>query len=287
MTAGTLVPTTAAHRSVRRPRAGTAGIVVGCVVVGVILLSGWFLPLPFSPTAIDPGAQFAAPGGAHLFGTDEVGGDVFSRTIAAARTDLPLALGGTLLALVIGVAGGLGASSRGPWGERVMRVLDVLQSLPLLVVTVALVALSGNSLFMVAVAIALISGPLFVRLVRSRALSLRESRFVEAATASGTSSMRIMIIHILPNLRTLVLAQTAMTAANALLVVAAMSFIGVGVQPPTPSWGAMIQTGAGGVTTGRWWLALFPALAIFLCVLSFNLIADGLRDRGAGRRARS
>ncbi len=270
----------------RRPVIGTLGLYFGVLVIAVVLLAGWFLPLHYNPNDISPDV-LTGPGGGHLFGTDEAGADVFARTVRAARTDLPLALIGTALALVVGVVGGLAASSKSKWGERLMRGLDAFQALPLLILTVALVVISGNSLSMVVVAIVLISGPFFIRLVRSQALALRESRFVEASVAAGTSPVRVMVRHLLPNLRSLILAQTALTAANALLLIAALSFIGVGVQPPTPSWGSMIRTGAGLVTTGQWWLALFPALAIFVCVLSFNLIADGLRDRSAGRRERS
>jgi peptide/nickel transport system permease protein len=273
------------RRTVRRPAFGTVGLVLGCLIVVAFLAAGWWLPLPHDPNGIS-GDVLRQPGHGHLFGTDEVGADVFSRTVRAARTDLPLALAGTALALVVGVTGGLLASAKNRWGERLMRVLDAFQSLPLLVLTVALVVISGNSLIMVVITVALISGPFFIRLVRSQALTLRESRFVEASIAAGSSPARVMVRHLLPNLRSLILAQTALTAANALLLIAALSFIGVGVQPPTPSWGAMIRSGAGLVTTGQWWLAFFPAVAIFLCVLSFNLIADGLRDRSAARRER-
>jgi peptide/nickel transport system permease protein len=276
-------PVAARRRSVT---AGTVGLVAGLLIILGLLAAAWLYPLPYDPDAIS-GDFNQAPSSAHWFGTDAVGGDLFSRTIRAARTDLPLALSGTALALVLGVVGGLLASGHGPWGERFMRVLDTFQSLPLLIITIALVAMSGNRLYMVAVAIAMISGPFFVRLVRSQALSLRESRFVEASVAAGASPVRVMARHLLPNMRSLVLAQTALTAANALLVVAALSFIGVGVQVPTPSWGSMVQTGGKLLTTGQWWLTVFPAAAIFLCVLSFNMIADGLRDRSAGRRERS
>ncbi len=286
MTAVVAVPGAVTRsRGRRRLTGGTVGLVLGSAVILVILFAGWFLPLKYDPNGISS-QVLSAPSHAHPFGTDEAGADVFARTVRAARTDLPLALAGTALAVFVGVVGGLLASSKNAWSERFMRGLDAFQSLPLLILTVALVVISGNSLYMVVIAVALISGPFFIRLVRSQALTLRESRFVEASVAAGCGPVRVMARHLLPNLRSLILAQTALTAANALLLIAALSFIGVGVQPPTPSWGSMIRTGAGLVTTGQWWLAFFPAISIFACVLSFNLIADGLRDRSAGRRER-
>ena len=151
-----------------------------------------------------------------------------------------------------------------------MRGLDAFQSLPLLILTIALVVIANNSLFMVAVAIALVSGPFYVRIVRSQAIVLRESRFIEAAVASGAGTTRVMVKHMLPNMRSLILAQTALTGA---------------VVPPTPSWGAMIRIGSGQLVTGQWWAVLFPGLALFACIISFNLVADGLRDRAGRKRS--
>lgn len=269
----------------RSRRWSSAGLVVGSTVLGALFLAGLFLPLRFGPTDLNIEAISLPPDGTHWFGTDEVGQDLFARTIRAARTDLPLALGGTALATVLGVVGGLAVSSRSRWSERIMRGLDAFQSLPLLILTIALVVIANNSLYMVAIAIALVSGPFYVRIVRSQAIVLRESRFIEAAVASGASTARVMWKHMLPNMRSLILAQTALTGAVALLVVASLSFIGVGVVPPTPSWGAMIRIGSGQLVTGQWWAVLFPGLGLFACIISFNLVADGLRDRAGRKRA--
>jgi peptide/nickel transport system permease protein len=259
------------------------GLFSGLGFIAVVLLAAWFLPLRYSPTALGDSA-LAAPSAHHWFGTNEVAQDTFARTIRAARTDLPLAFGGTALATIVGVVGGLLAATKTRTADWLMRGLDAFQALPLLIVTIAIVVIANNSLPIVAVAIALVSGPFYIRLVRSQALVLRESRFVEASRAAGTGSWRVMIRHVLPNLRGLILTQTANTAAVALLVVAAMSFIGVGVIPPTPSWGAMIRSGSEQLVTGQWWDALFPSLALFGCIISFNLIADGLRDRSGRKR---
>jgi peptide/nickel transport system permease protein len=267
----------------RREWTKTVGLTVGLVIIIGLLLAGYLLPLRHGPNAISE-SVLKGPSSKHWFGTNEVGQDVFARTIRAARTDLPLALEGTALATIVGVAGGLAVSTRSRASEWIMRFLDAFQALPLLIVTIALVVISNNSLTMVAVAICLVSGPFYIRLVRSQALALRESRFVEASRASGTSTTRLVIRHLLPNLRPLILTQTANTAAVALLVVAALSFLGVGTVPPTASWGAMIQDGSEQLVTGQWWDAAFPGIALFMCILSFNLIADGLRARSARGR---
>lgn len=259
----------------------SVGLVTGLVVLGGLLLLAWFLPLRYSPNALGTGKVLQGPSSQHWFGTNEVGQDVFARTIRAARTDLPLALEGTALATVVGVVGGLAVSTRHRASEWIMRVLDAFQALPLLIVTIALVVISNNSLTMVAVAICLVSGPFYIRLVRSQALALRESRFVDASRAAGTGPVRLMVRHMLPNLRALIFTQTANTAAVALLVVAALSFLGVGTVPPTASWGAMIKDGSEQLVTGQWWDAAFPGLALFACIYSFNLVADGLRSRTA------
>jgi peptide/nickel transport system permease protein len=259
------------------------GLYTGLGFIVALLLAAWFLPLRYSPTTLG-NTVLAPPSAQHWFGTNEAAQDMFARTIRATRTDLPLAFGGTALAAVVGVVGGLLAATTSRAAEWLMRFLDAFQALPLLIVTIAIVVIANNSLFMVAVAICLVSGPFYIRLIRSQALILRESRFVEASRAAGTSWPRLMARHVLPNLRGLILTQTANTAAVALLVVAAMSFIGVGVIPPTPSWGAMIRSGSEQLVNGQWWDSLFPSLALFGCIISFNLIADGLRDRSGRKR---
>jgi peptide/nickel transport system permease protein len=165
-----------------------------------------------------------------------------------------------------------------------MRGLDMFQSFPLLVLAIAIVALTGNKLHNVVFAIAFLNIPRFVRLVRSEALSLRESRFVEAAYAIGASRTRVMTRHLLPNMTGTILVRASLTAAQAIIVIAALSFLGIGVTPPTPSWGALIQSGAQNITTGQWWVSLFPGCAVFLTVLALNQVGDGLESilgRGA------
>lgn len=256
----------------RRPSIG-----VGLGILGALLLAGFFLPLPYSPTRPDALNTLQPPSSAHWFGTDSDGFDVFSRTIASAQRDLPLAIVGTLISLLIGIPFGLLASTKGRWSERVMRGLDVFQSFPLVIIAIAVVTLTGNRLENVILAIMVINVPRFMRLIRSEALSLRESRFIEAAWAVGATRTRVLGRHMLPNVLGVSLAQSSLAAAHAIVVIAALSFLGVGVSPPEPSWGLMIQAGARQMTTGHWWVVVFPGLAVLLAVAAFNLVADGLQ----------
>ena len=159
--------------------------------------------------------------------------------------------------------------------------MDAFQAFPLLILALALVSLSGNELYMVVVAIALINVPRFIRLMRSEILSLREARFIEAAIATGASPSRVVFRHLLPNVWGIVLVQTSLTVANAIVVISSLSFLGIGVSAPTPPWGSMIRDGAGNMSSGEWWIAGFPGLAVVLCVLAFNQLADAIGDRTA------
>lgn len=252
------------------------GIVLGTLVLVTILTAAFLAPLPHDPFRPEAGGAYQAPSGDHLLGTDSSGFDVFSRTIVAGRIDLPLALAGTLISLAIGVPIGLAASSKGRWDEWIMRGLDVFQAFPLLVLAIVIVALTGNNLRNVVVAIVLINAPRFIRLTRSEALSVRESRYIEAARAMGATSRRVVWRHLLPNISGSILAQASLGAANAIVVIAALSFIGIGTSPTDASWGAMIRAGSQSMATGEWWIALGPGVAVFVTVLSFNAIADGI-----------
>lgn len=253
------------------------GIGVGGSILLLIMLAGFFMPLPFDPVRPDPIASYDPPSATHLFGTDRDGFDILSRTIASAQRDLPLAIVGAVLSMLLGVPFGLLASTRGRVGEGIMRGLDVFQSFPLVIVAIAVVTMTGNRLENVVFAILVINIPRFMRLVRSEALSLRESRFIEAARAIGAGPFRIVRRHLLPNVMGVTLVQVSLATAHAIVVIAALSFLGVGVSPPEPSWGSMIQAGARAMTTGQWWVALFPGLAVFASVASLNLLGGSLQ----------
>lgn len=247
-------------------------------VVVALLVAAFVAPLPHDPLHPNASRTLEPPSSEFWFGTDRLGSDVFSRTIASARLDLPLAIVGTALSLLIGVPIGLVASTKTPWSERIMRGVDMFQAFPLLVLAIVIVALTGNHLRNVVFAIALINIPLFIRLVRSEALALRESRFIEAAVAIGASRARVMRRHLLPNVTGTIIAQCSLAIAQAIVVIAALSFLGIGITPPNPSWGAMIQSGAQNMATGEWWVSLFPGLSVFLVVFSFNEIADSVES---------
>lgn len=266
----------------RRILASTSPLVVVAGLIVILLgLGEWIWPLPYNPIQPGAGAPLSPPSVTHWFGTDRFGFDLFSRTLAAGSRDIPLALAGTLFSVVIGVPLGLLSITRGRTGELIMRALDAFQAFPLVVLAVAVVTLTGNRLENVVLAIVIINVPRFMRLVRAQALVVRESRFVEAARTYGASWLRILGWHIFPNVAGVVLAQTSLTAAHAIVVIAALSFLGIGIAPPQASWGAMIQGGAQNMTTGQWWVVLFPGLAVLLTVASFNVLADAADRRYA------
>jgi peptide/nickel transport system permease protein len=279
-TFSTIGKDSALSRSISRVRetlSSQPSIAVGAAVLIVLLLAGFFSPLPFSPTRPNALATLQPPSSVHWFGTDNDGFDIFSRTISSARRDLPLALAGTLASLLLGVPLGLLASTKGKASERIMRGLDVFQAFPLVIIAVAIVTLTGNRLENVILAIMVINVPRFMRLIRSEALAIRESRFIEAAWSVGATRWRVLGRHVMPNVAGVTLAQSSLAAAHSIVVIAALSFLGVGVSPPTPSWGLMIQSGARLMATGQWWVVVFPGLAVLLAVASLNLIADGLQ----------
>lgn len=234
--------------------------------------------LPFSPTTPDVNAIGLPPSATHLFGTDATGFDVFSRVIDAASRDVPIAISGSLLSLLLGVPVGLLASG-GRFGDILMRALDGFSALPILVLVIVAIQLLGGTAFDVIVAIAVVNTPRFARLTRAEAVSLRSARFVEAAIACGCSPMRIAVQHIFRNAYGVVLVQATLAAANAIGVIAALNFLGVGISPPTPTWGGMIRDGTTLLINGQWWAAAFPTIAIFLVVVALNIVADGIEGR--------
>jgi ABC-type dipeptide/oligopeptide/nickel transport system permease subunit len=267
-----------------RRNSSTAAMVAAVTFLGGFCLAGLFAPLPFNPTSPDVTAIGLGPSLAHLFGTDATGFDVFSRVVDAAGRDVPVAVAGSLLALVLGVPVGLFATG-GRLGEGLMRALDGFSALPIIVLVIVAIQLMGGSAFDVILAIAVVNIPRFARLTRAEAVALRSARFVEAAVAIGCSPLRIAFHHVFRNAYGVVLVQATLAAANAIGVIAALNFLGVGVRPPLPTWGGMIHDSAAMFIDGKWWAAAFPVVAIFLVVSAFNVIADWVESRveGTGR----
>lgn len=254
-------------------------IAIGGGLLLLLILASFFAPLPYNPTQPDPLHVLEPPSSDHLFGTDGNGFDVLSRVVASGRRDLPLALIGTLASLVVGLVIGLPLSTRSRWSESLMRALDAFQAFPLIVLSVTIVALTGNKISNIIYAIIIINGPRFIRLIRGEALSIRDGRFIEAAVATGARPRRVVFRHIMPNVIDICLVQSSLTAANAIIVIAALNFLGVGVSPPDPTWGSMVQAGAQSISLGQWWVAIWPGVAIFIAIGSLNILAGGVQRR--------
>ncbi|MEF3120785.1 ABC transporter permease [Kocuria flava] len=253
-----------------------AGLAVLVVVVLLAVLGRWIAP--YGANDIDVVNALQPPSGAHLFGTDELGRDVFSRVVLSARISLTVGLVAVGLALVVGVGLGLVAGFYGGWLDTVvMRGADVLFAFPILLLAMAIVAVLGPGLGTAMIAIGVVYTPVFARITRASTLAVREELYVKASRAVGASDGLILRRHVLPNIMGPVTVQTSLSLAFAILSEAALSFLGLGVQPPEPSWGRMLYD-AQAFVYDAWWMSVFPGLAIFLTVLAFNLVGDGMRD---------
>jgi peptide/nickel transport system permease protein len=233
---------------------------------------------PHSPTATDIPHRLQAPGRHHLFGTDDLGRDVFSRVLVAARVSVKVGLIAVGISLIAGVLIGLVAGYyAGRADEILMRLMDMLFAFPAVLLAIAILAVLGPGVTNAMIAIGVVYTPIFARVTRASVLGVREEVYIRASQAIGTSDARIMATHVLPNVAGPVIVQTSVSLAFAILSEAALSFLGLGVQPPAPSWGRMLYDGRD-LLSQAWWLGLFPGLAIFLTVFAFNVLGDGLRD---------
>ncbi|MET8048560.1 ABC transporter permease [Streptosporangium sp. NPDC005286] len=281
------------------PRAREAGadrrfasslITVGSAILAVVAVAVLFAPLlsSWGPEEIDPLASLAPPGGAHLLGTDLNGMDVWSRVLHAARLDVGIAVAAVALAVVAGSLVGLVAGYRGGWADDVlMRVLDVFQAFPTFILALAVAALLGggdDGMVNLIAVIALVNAPAYARLVRAEVRSIRELPFVEASRTSGSSFWGVLWRHVLPNSLTPVRVIAPLNCGWAMLTLAGLSFLGLGVPLPTAEWGAMISLGSGDVVAGRWWTSVPPGLFLLICVLGFSLLGEGLQERADSTR---
>lgn len=261
--------------------AGNGVTAFAFALLGVILLLAVFAPwiVPFDPLQSDTANALKPPTWRNLFGTDQVGRDIFSRVLVATRLDVAIAISSLALVFVIGGLAGIAAGFFQGWTDRVVgRIADTIMAFPLFVLAMGIVAALGNTVSNIVLATAIINFPLYARLARAEAAVRREAGFVQAARLTGNGEWRIALTYILPNIMPLMVVQMSLTMGYAILNAAGLSFIGLGVKPPTPEWGIMVAEGASFIVSGEWWVALFPGLALMTSVFCFNLIGDGLRD---------
>ncbi len=262
-------------RLLRRPSAMLGFVVVVAFVVIALAAS---LLAPYDPIATSWSAIRKAPSAAHLFGTDELGRDVLSRVIFGARASLLAGVVSVLISLSLGIPIGLLAGYVGRWTDGVIsRATDAMLATPFLILAIALAAFLGPSLTNAMIAIGISATPVFIRLTRAQVLSVKVEDYVEAARAVGNPHWRIALRHVLPNVVPPLIVQATLAIAAAVIAEASLSFLGLGQQPPAPSWGSMLNTAKNYVDNAPW-MAIWPGVAIFLLVLSFNLLGDGLRD---------
>ena len=262
-----------------RNTASMAGLLLVVAFLAVALLGPWIVPYPEDATgAVHLDEKLQPPSRAHWFGTDEVGDDVYTRVVLGTRVSLQIGLVITVIAALIGVPLGVVAGYvGGVTGEVILRVTDIFLAVPALVLAVAVVSALGPGIVNAVIAIALVWWPGYVRLVHGKALAVTQESYVEAARAVGMGRARIAFVHVLPNCLSPILVKASMDMGTAILTAASLGFIGLGAQPPNPEWGAMISHGRNYLPTW-WWYSAFPGLAIYLTVLGFNLLGDGLRD---------
>ncbi|MGY2048348.1 ABC transporter permease [Methylobacterium sp. JK268] len=262
-----------------RLRARPSALVGLAIVAGLVAAAALAdVVAPYDPTATDWGAVRAAPSLAHPFGGDEVGRDVLSRIIYGARASLGAGLVSVGLAVTLGLPVGLVAGYAGGWVDAaVMRLTDALLAIPFLILAIALAAFLGPSLTNAMLAIGLSATSTFVRLTRAQVRAVAAEEFVEAARSVGNPPWRVALVHILPNIVPAILVQATLTLAAAIIAEASLSYLGLGQQPPAPSWGAMLTIAKNFMDQAPW-MAIWPGASIFLAVLAFNLLGDGLRD---------
>lgn len=246
----------------------------------IILIAAVLGPaiVPSDPLQTTP-RQLTPPSWQNWFGTDQLGRDVFSRVIVAARLDLAISVAAVALSFAIGSAlGSLGGYFGGWVDTAVGRLCDTIMAFPLFVLAMGIVAALGNTIENIVYATAIINLPFYARMARAEVSVRRNAGFVQAARLSGNRDLRILSMHIFPNALPPMMVQVSLNMGWAILNAAGLSFIGLGVRPPTPEWGIMVAEGANYIISGEWWLALFPGLALMLTVFTFNLLGDGLRD---------
>jgi peptide/nickel transport system permease protein len=251
---------------------GLFGVIVLVAVIGPSIA-------PHDPLASNDAKTLQPPSWTHWFGTDQMGRDILSRVLVATRLDLLISVTAVLLSFAVGGTAGAAAGFLGGWTDRIVtRVTDTIMAFPLFVLAMGIVAALGNTLGNIVLATAVINVPFYARMARAEANVRRDAGFVDAARLAGNGPARVLAVHVFPNCLPPMMVQASLNLGWAILNAAGLSFIGLGVRPPTPEWGIMVAEGAAFIVSGEWWIALFPGLALMLAVFCFNLLGDGLRD---------
>ena len=255
------------------------GLAFGLFILIVLLAVFGPLIVPYDPLASNTASALKPPSAAHWFGTDQLGRDVFSRVVSATRLDFIIAVCSVALVFAMGGLSGVAAGFFGGWTDRIVgRVADTIMAFPLFVLAMGIVAALGNTVENIVLATAIVNFPLYARVARAEANIRREAGFVQAARLCGNGDTRILLTQILPNIMPIMIVQMSLTMGYAILNAAGLSFIGLGVRPPTAEWGIMVAEGAAFMVSGEWWIAFFPGAALMVAVFCFNLLGDGLRD---------
>jgi peptide/nickel transport system permease protein len=256
----------------------TAVAATGVFLLTLIAIFGPWI-VPYDPIVSNVSQALMPPSAAHIAGTDQLGRDVFSRVIVATRLDFIIAVASVALVFLMGGLAGVAAGFFGGWTDRIVgRIADTIMAFPLFVLAMGIVAALGNTVQNIILATAIVNFPLYARVARAEANVRREAGFVQAARLSGNGEMRILLGQILPNIMPIMVVQMSLTMGYAILNAAGLSFIGLGVRPPTAEWGIMVAEGAAFMVSGEWWIAFFPGAALMVAVFCFNLLGDGLRD---------
>lgn len=268
----------AVWRRLKKNKMAVLGLIILAVIIFFAVLADVFFDYETMVIQQNAALKLKPPSAAHWLGTDEVGRDILARVVHGARISLPVAF--VTIAIAI-VAGGLLGAIAGYGSRRVdniiMRIMDVFLAIPSILLSIALVAALGTSMTNMMLAISISNIPPFARIVRSAVLTIKNEEYIEAARAIGASDKRIILMHILPNCMAPIIVQATLSIAGSILAIASLSFIGLGISPPTPEWGSMLSTGRQHFRSA-WWVCAFPGLAIMLTILSLNLLGDGLRD---------
>jgi len=265
-----------AGRRLKRRRGAIAGLVVVLLFIAIAVFAPWLAP--YDPIETSWSAIRKAPDAAHWFGTDDIGRDVLSRVLWGTRASLLAGVVSVSISLLLGIPIGLAAGFLGGFVDGLIsRIVDAFLACPFLILAIALAAFLGPSLTNAMIAIGVSATPIFVRLTRAQVIDIKVEDYIEAARAVGNSPWRVAFRHVLPNIAAPLIVQSTLAIAAAVIAEASLSFLGLGQQPPSPSWGSMLNTAKDFIDSAPW-MAIWPGLSIFLLVLSFNLLGDGLRD---------